>query len=102
MVKFLSEFREFAMKGNVIDLAIGVIIGASFSKIVDSLVHDVIMPTFGLIIGKMNFSAFTLGPIKIGLFMNNVVSFVIVALTIFIVIKQINKFRNAEQSPIKQ
>lgn len=87
---FVDEFKTFAVKGNVIDLAIGVVIGTAFSKIVTSLVEDIITPLIGMI-GNFDFSAWTLGQIKIGLFINNVVNFFIVACTIFLVIRFLNK-----------
>ncbi len=87
---FVEEFKTFAVKGNVMDLAIGVVIGTAFSKIVTSLVEDVITPLIGMI-GNFDFSSWTLGQIKIGLFINNVVNFFIVAFTIFLVIRVLNK-----------
>ncbi|MEN9649680.1 MAG: Large-conductance mechanosensitive channel [Candidatus Parcubacteria bacterium] len=96
MKNFISEFQEFAIKGNVLDLAIGVIVGAAFGKIVESLVKDIIMPLIGLM-GNVDFSDFSLGPVHIGLFVNNVVNFLIVAFSIFIVVKQINRFRRKEE-----
>ncbi len=102
MIKdFISEFKKLAMRGNVIDMAIGIIIGASFGKIVDSLVKDILMPPIGLILGKVDFSdlkiALTSGenPVTInyGLFINSLISFVIVAFAVFILIKGINKFQ---------
>lgn len=110
-MKIFKEFRDFAMKGNVVDMAIGVIIGASFGKIVTSLVTDVIMPTIGVMIGRVNFSnlfinlsgkpyatlaeAKTAGAatINYGLFINAIIDFVIVAFVIFMVVKQINRFK---------
>ncbi|MEN9604465.1 MAG: hypothetical protein RJB39_150 [Candidatus Parcubacteria bacterium] len=87
---FFDEFKTFAIKGNVMDLAIGVVIGTAFSKIVSSLVEDVITPLIGMI-GSFDFSTWTIGQIKIGLFINNVINFFIVAFTIFIVIRFLNK-----------
>jgi large conductance mechanosensitive channel len=103
------EFREFAMRGNVIDLAVGIIIGAAFTTIVNSLVNDLIMPPLGLLIGGIDFSSFFV-PLKggsyptveaakaagavtmnYGLFINAVIRFVIVAFAIFILVKQINR-----------
>ena len=96
----LKEFRDFAIKGNMLDLAVGVIIGAAFGKIVSSLVSDVLMPTVGLLLGNINFStlSFTLGKstIAYGLFLQAVVDFIIVAFCIFLMIKQINRFRKKE------
>jgi large conductance mechanosensitive channel len=92
-----KEFKEFAIKGNAFDLAVGVIIGAAFGKIVSSLVSDVIMPAVGLLLGKVNFStlAFTVGSstIKYGSFIQAIVDFVIIAFVIFLMVKQINKFK---------
>ena len=107
----LKEFKEFAMKGNVLDMAIGIIIGAAFGKIITSLVADVIMPPIGLILGKVDFSSlfFSLSgahydslaaakaagapTINYGLFLNNVVDFLIVAFVIFMVIRQVNRWK---------
>ena len=98
-----SEFKEFAMKGNVVDLAVGVIIGAAFGKIVSSLVADVIMPPIGQMIGGINFSdlAVTLGTdpkgapvlLKYGAFLQTIFDFLIIAFVIFIAIKGINKLK---------
>jgi large conductance mechanosensitive channel len=96
-MSMLKEFRDFAIKGNVIDLAVGVIIGGAFGKIVSSLVSDIIMPSLGILLGKIDFSAlsFTIGAstIAYGLFLQAVVNFIIVAFCIFIAIKQINRFK---------
>ncbi|MBG9389734.1 large conductance mechanosensitive channel protein MscL [Caenimonas aquaedulcis] len=110
----LSEFREFAVKGNVIDLAVGVIIGAAFGKIVDSIVGDVIMPIVGAIFGKLDFSAMfiPLGPVPSGTamtldalkkagvpvlaygnFITVAVNFLILAFIIFLMVKQINRLK---------
>ena len=98
-----SEFKEFAMKGNVVDLAVGVVIGAAFGKIVSSLVADVIMPPLGMLIGGINFSdlAGTLGTdpkgapvlLKYGVFLQTIFDFLIIAFVIFIAIKGINKLK---------
>jgi large conductance mechanosensitive channel len=111
------EFREFAMRGNVIDLAVGIIIGAAFTTIVNSLVNDLIMPPLGLLIGGVDFSNFfvtlkggsypTLDAAKAagavtmnyGLFINAVIRFVIVAFAIFILVKQINRLKTEEPAP---
>lgn len=117
----LKEFKEFAMRGNVIDLAVGVVIGAAFGKIVDSLVKDIIMPPIGLLVGKVDFTnlfivladgkmvgpystladaqkagAVTLNP---GIFLNHLISFMIVAFAIFVVVKAINKLKREEVAP---
>ena len=107
-----KEFKEFAMKGNVVDLAIGVVIGGAFGKIVTSLVNDIIMPIVGSLVGKVDFSnlyinlsgqqfnslqeaqAAGAATINYGLFLNNLINFLIIAFSIFIVIKQITKLKN--------
>ena len=98
---FFSEFKKFAMRGNVIDMAVGIIIGAAFGKIVDSLVKDVIMPPIGLLLGKVDFSDLKIvlssgdNPVSInyGLFINALISFLIVAFAVFILIKALNKLQ---------
>jgi len=90
---FVSEFKEFISKGNVLDLAVGVIIGGAFGKIVTSLTDDVIMPIVGLIGGQPDFSAIHAGPVKIGLFLNAVVGFLILALIIFFIVKGANSIK---------
>lgn len=96
LTNFTSEFKEFIMRGNVLDLAIGVIVGGAFSKIVSSLVNDILMPTIGLIIGGHDFSSLSIkiGNAKImyGSFIQNIVDFLIIAFCIFMMIKIINKF----------
>jgi large conductance mechanosensitive channel len=102
-VSLASEFKEFAMKGNVVDLAVGVIIGAAFGKIVSSLVGDLIMPPLGKLIGGVNFSdlAISLGKdptgkevlIKYGAFLQTVLDFIIIAFVLFIAIKAINRLK---------
>jgi large conductance mechanosensitive channel len=113
----LQEFREFVNKGNAIDLAVGVVIGAAFGKIVDSLVNDIVMPLIGLVTGGIDFSSrfVVLGStsqtftsvaeareagvpvLAYGLFINTVVQFFIIAFAIFLVVRQINRFR----TPVK-
>jgi large conductance mechanosensitive channel len=106
----LKEFKEFAMRGNVLDLAVGVIIGGAFGKIVSSLVEDVIMPPIGRLLGPVNFSdlfinlsgksyetlkdakAASAATLNYGLFLNTVISFLIVTFCVFLVVKQINRF----------
>lgn len=90
----LKEFREFAIKGNVMDLAIGVVIGAAFNKIVTALVEAVIMPLLGKLIGNPDrFSAWELGGIRIGILLQSVIDFIIIAFVLFLVVKAVNKFR---------
>jgi len=102
-MSFASEFKEFAMKGSVIDLAVGVVIGAAFGKIVTSLVQDVIMPALSPILGSVNFSELAARiatdaagkPVllKYGVFLQTIFEFIVIALCIFIVIKGINKLK---------
>lgn len=94
----LKEFREFAVKGNAIDMAVGIVIGAAFGKIVTSLVNDVLMPPLGLVLGQMDFSGLAVQlnektALKYGAFINTVVDFVIVAFALFLLIKQINRLK---------
>lgn len=95
MSGFISEFKAFAMKGNVIDLAVAVVIGAAFGKIVSSLVANIITPSIGLLMGGVNLSglSYTIGDATMtyGVFLQSILDFVIVALVIFMVIKGINK-----------
>ncbi|MCA9357965.1 large-conductance mechanosensitive channel protein MscL [Candidatus Kaiserbacteria bacterium] len=95
MKAFISEFKAFAMKGNVIDLAVAVVIGAAFGKIVSSLVDNIITPLIGLLMGGVNFSGMSYqvggAVVTYGAFIQSVVDFLIVALVIFMVIKAINK-----------
>jgi large conductance mechanosensitive channel len=99
----LKEFKEFVMRGNVMDLAVGVIIGGAFGKIVTSLVGDLIMPLIGLIIGGIDFSglALTVGSAKVtyGNFINNVIDFLIIALVIFLMVRAINKLQRPAPAP---
>ena len=100
----IKEFKEFAMKGNVMDMAVGVIIGAAFGKIVSSLVDDVLMPLVGMVCGKVDFTQLTaeVGDAKLnyGNFIQNIVDFLIVAFCIFLVLKGINKLnRKKEEAP---
>jgi len=103
----IKEFKTFAMKGNVMDMAIGIIIGAAFGKIVSSLVGDVIMPPIGLLLGGVDFStlSITLKPatetadavlLKYGVFINTVLDFLIIALSIFFVVKGMNTMKKKE------
>ena len=96
----LKEFKDFAIKGNAIDMAVGIVIGAAFGKIVSSLVADIIMPPIGMLLGKVDFSTLAIQlnektAIKYGLFINNILDFVIVAFAIFMVIRQINRLKKA-------
>ncbi|HWU52727.1 large-conductance mechanosensitive channel protein MscL [Tahibacter sp. UC22_41] len=111
-MSFFSEFKAFAMRGNVIDLAVGVVIGAAFGKIVTSLVDQVIMPPIGMLIGGVDFSAYkwvlqAAGPdgkgevaIQFGAFLNTMIQFAIVAFAIFLVVKLMNRLiKKTEEAP---
>ncbi|MBN1467044.1 large conductance mechanosensitive channel protein MscL [candidate division KSB1 bacterium] len=117
----LKEFKEFALRGNVIDMAVGIIIGAAFGTIVKSLVSDIIMPPIGLLLGNVDFSNLfavlkqgaTAGPyatladaqaasavtVNYGLFINTIVSFLIVAFCIFLLIRSINRLKRKDETP---
>lgn len=111
-MKFFEEFKKFALRGNVVDLAVGIIIGTAFGKIVSSLVSDVIMPPIGLILGGVDFSNFAIvlksaegenPPVLLtyGKFLNNVVDFLIIAFSVFLLIKGINSLKSKEQEKPK-
>ena len=99
MIKgFFNEFKKFAMRGNVMDMAVGIIIGAAFGKILDSMVKDIMMPPIGLLLGKVDFSDLKWKiaedvSINYGVFLNNVISFIIVAFAVFVLIKAVNKLQ---------
>ena len=113
----LKEFKEFAMRGNVVDMAVGIIIGAAFGKIISSLVKDIIMPPIGLIMGNVDFSSLFINlsdqayeslaaaqeagaaTINYGIFINTVLDFIIIAFAIFMVIKQMNRLKKKEEAP---
>jgi large conductance mechanosensitive channel len=117
----LKEFKEFAMRGNVVDMAVGIIMGAAFGTIVNSLVQDVIMPPIGLLLGRIDFSNFfavlregkVAGPygtvaaakaagavtMNYGVFINTVISFLIIAFAVFLLVRAINKVRRQEEAP---
>lgn len=116
MQKMLSEFREFAMRGNVVDMAVGIIIGGAFGTIVKSLVNDVIMPPLGVIVGGVDFSDIFItlsgggtyatlaeaqkagaATLNVGVFVNNVISFVIVAFAAFLLVRAINRLKREEE-----
>ncbi len=104
----LKDFKEFAVKGNVIDMAVGIIIGAGFGKIVSSFVSDVIMPPIGLLLGGIDFSHFVITlkkatdtapavTLNYGIFVNTVIDFLIISFVLFLAIKQLNKFKKKEE-----
>ena len=109
-MSMMSEFKAFAMRGNVVDLAVGVVIGAAFGKIVTSLVNDVIMPPIGYLIGGVDFSSYKWviaaagadgkGEVALqyGLFINTMIQFTIVAFAIFLVVKAINRINKKEEA----
>ena len=109
----LQEFKKFAVKGNVADMAVGVVIGGAFGKIVSSLVKDIIMPPVGWLTGGVDFSKLVITlkkasttsqaiTINYGLFINTIIDFVIISFSIFIIIKQINKFKKKEEAKPKE
>lgn len=102
----LKEFKEFALKGNIMDMAIGVIIGGAFQKIVTSLVNDIIMPAIAIFTGKVDFTdlVFTVGnsSIKYGAFITTIIDFLIIAFSIFIAIKSINKLNNKTKENLEK
>ncbi len=102
----VKEFKEFISRGNVIDLAVGVIIGGAFGNIVTSLVNDIIMPIIGMIIGGINFSSLSItvgkASIAYGNFIQNVINFLIIALCIFFVVKFMNKLASLKKKEEKQ
>jgi large conductance mechanosensitive channel len=107
-----TEFKKFAMRGNVVDMAVGIIIGAAFGKIVSSLVADVIMPPIGILVGGVDFSglAWTLKDasdgvsavtLNYGIFINTIIDFVIIALAVFLLVRWLNKFQQKEEAKPK-
>ncbi|MEM6821521.1 MAG: large-conductance mechanosensitive channel protein MscL [Verrucomicrobiota bacterium] len=109
-MSMLKEFKDFAMRGNVIDMAVGIIIGGTFGKIVSSFVKDIVMPPVGMLMGNVDFSHLALVlqektaeaeavTIKYGAFISQILDFLIVAFAIFIVIKQMNRFKKKEEAP---
>ncbi|HOI29091.1 MAG TPA: large-conductance mechanosensitive channel protein MscL [Melioribacteraceae bacterium] len=107
-MKLINEFKSFAMRGNVVDMAVGIIIGAAFGKIVSSFVNDVIMPPIGLLVGGIDFSELALtlkaatdtAPaviLKYGVFINTIIDFIIIAWAIFMVIKAMNSLKKKEE-----
>ena len=116
MSGFWTEFKEFALKGSVLDLAVGIIIGAAFNGIVNSLVNDIIMPPIGLLLGQVDFSSLYINlsgvdypslaaaqeagaaTINYGLFINQLINFVIIALVVFLIVKQFNRLRRQEEA----
>lgn len=110
---FVAEFKEFISRGNVIDLAVGVIIGSAFTAIVNSLVNDLVMPFVGMIIGNISFENFkyVIAPasgdipesaIRYGLFVQNIVNFLLIALVVFLMVKAINKLHKKEEEPVEE
>jgi large conductance mechanosensitive channel len=101
-MSIVKEFREFAIKGNVVDLAVGVIIGAAFGKIVSSLVEDVVMPVIGTLMGGLDFSTLAVkvgtATLKYGKFLQTCLDFLIIAWAIFLLVKLINRMKREEQA----
>lgn len=115
MGKFIQDFKEFAMKGNVVDMAIGVIIGGAFGKIVSSLVNDIIMPVIGVITGGVDFKTMSYElkaatvdaageaveavTLNYGMFIQNIVDFLIIAFSIFVALRVVMRFKKKEEAP---
>ncbi len=103
MKSFIEEFKGFAMRGNVVDLAIAVVIGGAFGNIVSSLVNNIITPVIGLLLGGMDFTGFAVkvgdASITYGKFIQSVIDFVIVAFVIFLVVKGMNNMKKKEEAP---
>lgn len=113
MKKFIEDFKAFALKGNVLDLAVGVVIGGAFNKIVSSLVNDIIMPVVGLLTGGINFKEFTVVLVEatesraavtlnLGMFIQNIVDFLIISLSIFVFIKFITRFEKKRKEEVRE
>lgn len=107
MVKEMwKEFKEFAIKGNVLDLAIGVLIGTTFNKIVTSLVNDVVMPIFGIVIGGVNFQDLSItyhnAEIKYGSFIQSIIDFLIIGFSLFFVVKVLNRLRTLREKQVEK
>ena len=106
MKKFLKEFKTFISRGNVLDLAVGLIIGNAFNTIVKSLVDDIFMPLIGIIIGGVNFTSLSLkigdAAIKYGVFLQNIINFLATAFCLFIVVKFMNKFNEIKEAKEKK
>ncbi len=106
MRSFMKEFKEFISKGNVLDMAVGIIIGSAFTSIVTSLVNDIIMPLIGIITGGLDFSGLSLSigdaTLAYGLFIQNIINFLIVAFCVFTMIKAINRMRDRLTKPVEE
>ena len=102
-MSIVKEFREFAVKGNVMDLAVGVIIGAAFGKIVSSMVEDVVMPVIGSLMGGLDFSGLAIkigsATLKYGKFLQTCLDFIIIAWAIFLIVKLVNRVKREEEKP---
>ena len=102
-MSIVKEFREFAVKGNVMDLAVGVIVGAAFGKIVGSLVEDVVMPVIGVLLGGLNFSELAVkvgsATLKYGKFLQTCLDFLIIAWAIFLMVKLVNRLKREDEKP---
>jgi large conductance mechanosensitive channel len=93
----LNEFKKFAMRGNVIDLAVGVIIGGAFGKIVTSLVNDIIMPIIAMLVGRVSVAEMAFGSVRYGVFLQSIIDFLIIAFSIFLFIRFISRFKKKEE-----
>lgn len=100
-MSFIEEFKAFAVKGNAIELAVGIVVGTAFNSIVTSLVSDVIMPAIGMVFGQPDFSAIVIGSIKAGNFINSIINFIIITLSVFVAIKAMNKVVKVKKEEAK-
>jgi large conductance mechanosensitive channel len=98
-MRIIEEFKEFAIKGNAIELAVGIVIGTAFNSIIQSLVTDIIMPMIATVFGQPDFSTIMIGAVRIGSFLNAVINFLIIALSVFFAIKVLNKIVKRETVP---
>ncbi len=116
-MSLVQEFKEFAVKGNVVDMAVGIVVGAAFNKVVDSLVKDIVMPPLGMVLGGVDFRHLYLNlsaipyptleaaekagaaVVRYGLFISNLVDFLVIALSVFVAVKVINRLRREESAP---
>ncbi|MFB3161990.1 large conductance mechanosensitive channel protein MscL [Neobacillus sp. 179-J 1A1 HS] len=94
----LNEFKKFAMRGNVIDLAVGVVIGGAFGKIVSSLVADIIMPIVAMLVGRVSVADLAFGEVRYGVFLQSIIDFLIIAFSIFMFIKFLSRFKKKEEA----
>ena len=106
-MKIYEEFKEFAIKGNAIELAVGIVIGAAFTQVVNSLVKDIISPPLGFLTGNVDFSSLSIHlfnhtVLAYGAFLNTIINFIVVSFAIFLIVRQINKFRRKSETAVNE